>query len=277
MARAFSAALHNELSKYARQKFPYLGMLAVILLAVFWVRGYHLMSRGEDTSAFTVVIQGTIAAVTSIIPIFAALFASVLVASETAGGTYRNVLSRPISRVEFLTAKVVFAFGYALLLILLHIAAISIAAATRYSFGPVVDEGEVIVSTGRLIAVFHAAIGLTLIPLLAIVSYGIMVSTLAKSLANALGIGVGVLIAIEPIKHLVRWGDWRLSDYVMTSYLDTPLAVAKSASMGFEHEWWTGSFWTSDIGWGIMLSLGAMGLFLFISYFTFLRRDLNFS
>jgi ABC-type transport system involved in multi-copper enzyme maturation permease subunit len=106
---AFRAALRNEFSKFARQKFPYFGLGVVVLLAVFWTPNISLMTGPNvDLNGYLVVIKGLISAVTLPIPIFACIMASLIVASETAGGTYRNVLSRPVSRFEFLTAKVLF-------------------------------------------------------------------------------------------------------------------------------------------------------------------------
>jgi ABC-2 type transport system permease protein len=274
----FGAALHNEFSKYARQKFPYLGMAAVVLLGVFWVRSIRLMAGPEVTmNGYQMVIKGAISAVTSVIPLFSVIFASVLVASETAGGTYRNMLSRPIGRARFLTAKIVFAFGYVLLLVILYIAAAVPSTLGQYSFGAILDNGAVIYSFPRIVGVSLLAGLLTLVPLFAVVSYGILISTAAKSLTSAVGVGVGTLIAIEPIKYLIRWGDWSLSDYVFTSYLDTSLKVADQAASGLDYQWFPNGWLTSDLGWGLMLSVVGTVVCLGASYWIFLRRDLNFS
>jgi ABC-type transport system involved in multi-copper enzyme maturation permease subunit len=278
MQGTFWAALHNEFSKFARQKFPYLGMVAVILLAIFWVRGIRqIASPGTEMNAFSLIVKGAISAVTSFIPLFAVIFASVLVASETDSGTYRNILSRPIRRTTFLTAKILFAFSYVFLLVVLYIVVAVPVTLSQYSFGPITDHGEVIYSLPRIVRVCAIAFLLTLIPLFAIVSYGILVSTAAKSLTSALGIGVGLLVAIEPLKHLIRWGNWNLSTYILTTYLDTALNIADQAASGFDYEWLPRGLWASDLSWGLMLSLGGIGIFLGASYAIFLRRDLNFS
>jgi ABC-type transport system involved in multi-copper enzyme maturation permease subunit len=277
MTRTFWAALHNEFSKYARQKFPYLGLIAVVLLAGLWVKSFPLITDIRRTNAFVVVVLGTIAATTSIFPVFSVIFASALVASETANGTYRNVLARPISRVEFLTAKIAFACAYALLLVALHLVTVFAMATAQFTFGPVVDEGIVVASTGEVIGAFSIAVLLTLVPLFALVCFGIMISTLSKSLTNALGISIGLLIAIEPIKVFVHWGNWQMKDYVVSTYLDKALVVAKNAAEGFSYQWLPSGWWRSDLSWGLMLSVATAAVFLFVSYYTFLRRDLNFS
>ena len=278
MRGTFRAALHNEFSKFARQKFPYIGMAAVVSLAVFWVRGIRqIASPAVEMTGFSLLLKGAVSAVTSIIPLFAVIFASVLVASETDSGTYRNVLSRPIRRSTFLTTKIFFAFLYMVLLVALYIVVAVPVILSQYSFAPVTDNGEVIYSFGKIVGILAAAFLLTLVPLFAIVSYGILVSTAARSLTSALGIGVGVLIAVEPIKHLVRWGNWNLSDYVLTSYLDTALNIADQAASGFDYEWLPHGWLASDLSWGLMLSLAGIVVFLGASYTIFLRRDLNFS
>ena len=278
MRSTFGAAFHNEVSKFVRQKFPYLGMAAVILLAVFWVRGIRQMAGpAVEMNAFTMVIKGAISAITSLIPLFGAIFALVLVASETDSGTYRNVLSRPIHRTTFLTAKILFAFSYTLLLVVLFVAVAVLVTLTARPFGPILDNGAVVYSLGRMIGVCAAAFLLTLVPLFAIVSFGILVSTASRSLTGALGIGIGTLIMIDPIKYLVRWGNWKFSDYVLTTYLDTALNVADQAASGFDYEWLPRGWWLSDLGWGLTLSGLGIVIFLGASYVIFLRRDLNFS
>ncbi len=274
----FWAALHNEFSKYSRQKFPYLGMIAVMLLAFFWPKGVQQIAgpRGE-TNAFDIILKGLISAVTSVIPFFGVIFGSILVAGETAGGTYRNILTRPIRRGTFLTAKIVFAFGYVLLLVLLFLAVIVPLAHSQLQLGPIVDDGTVIYPLPRILGVSLWALLLSLIPLFAIVSYAVFVSTAAKSLTTALGLGVGLVIAIEPVKYLIRWGEWELSDYVFTSYRDTALKIADQAACGFDYQWLPGGWWASELGWGLTLALVSMAIFLAGSYWIFLRRDLNFS
>jgi len=278
MKGTLQAALHNEFSKYVRQKFPYLGMLAVGLLAGFWPTGMHEMAdSGGETNGFSLLLKGAVSAVTSIIPLFAAIFATVLVASETDTGTYRNVLSRPIRRSTFLTAKILFAFSYAALLVVLYILVAVPVIFSQYRLGPIMDHGEVVYSLAHIVGVSLMAFLLTLIPLFAIVSYGVLVSTAAKSLTSALGIGVGLLVAIEPLKHLIRWDNWKLSDYILTSYLDTALNIADKAALGVDYEWLPQGWLRSDLVWGLTLSLSGIVIFLGASYWIFLRRDLNFS
>jgi ABC-type transport system involved in multi-copper enzyme maturation permease subunit len=155
--------------------------------------------------------------------------------------------------------------------------AIAMAALARYSFGAILDRGDVVYSFWHVLGVSLLALALTMIPLLAVVGYGVMVSTLSKSLTSALGIGVGLLIAIEPIKHLVSWGDRQLSEYIPTSYLDTALSIAGQAATGVHYQWFPGGWWASDLGRGLTLSIGCLIVSLVVSYVVFLRRDLNFS
>lgn len=278
MKGVFRAALRNELAKFARQKFTYLGFGAIILLAIFLNKSVRLMAGTDGLNGYLIVIKGLMSANTTLIPIFACIFACTLVASETAGGTYRNVLSRPISRFQFLTAKIVFAFAYAFLLIFTYtLVAVVMAVIAGHSFGPIADRIETLYSPLRMTGVFLLAFIFTLVPLMSIVSFGIMVSTLAKSLTSALGIGVGLLIAQEPIKNLVQIGDWEMGDYVVTSYQHEALKIADNAASGIPHTWFEGGWWESGLGLGLTVSLVFGIACLAISYFVFLRRDLNFS
>lgn len=283
MGRTFRAALLNELTKFTRQKFTWVGLAVVVVLAFFWVRFMMMVpGSGEELNGYLVVIQGTMGMVTLVIPLFAVIFASVVVASETAGGTYRNILGRPIRRSTFLTVKILFACAYALLLLVCYIVAAVVFSLGRYSFGPIVDAGEVVYSRWQMIGISLLALVLTLAPLFAIVTYGIFVSTIAKSLISAVGIGVGLLFALEPLKYVIRiefdagerYVEWNLADYILTSYLDTAPKIAGLAARGLDFEWFGGP---ESVGAGLLLSCGCAVVFLAISYTIFLRRDLNFS
>jgi ABC-type transport system involved in multi-copper enzyme maturation permease subunit len=278
MKSAFAAAIHNEFSKYARQKFTYLGLILVVVLAVFFIKNIRLVAQtSEGLNGFRVVIVATMSAFTSIVPVFALIFASALVASETARGTYRNILARPISRAQFLTAKIVSALAYAFLLSFLSVIATTAIALARYPFGAIVDNGDVVYSFWHMLGVALLGYGITLIPLFALVSYGLFVSTVAKSLTTALAIGVGLIVALVPINYFIRVGDWNLADYFPYSYLDKGLIVANKAAQGLDYEWLAGGWLSSDVGWGITISLLTMAIFIGASYLVFLRRDLNFS
>jgi ABC-type transport system involved in multi-copper enzyme maturation permease subunit len=278
MSSPLAAAVHNEFSKYARQPFSYLGVVLVVVLAGFFVKNIHLVAgTAENLNGFRVVIVAATGAFTSIVPVFALIFASVLVASETTRGTYRNVLARPISRTQFLTAKLLSAFGYAFLLAFLSVLATTIITLFTHPFGAIVDCGDEVYSFWHMLGVSLLAFLITLVPLFAIVSYGFFVSTVARSLTSALAFGVGLVFAIEPIKHRVRVGDWNLSDYIPTSYLDKGLKVADQAAQGLDYEWLRGTWLASDIGWGLTLSIITILVFVGASYAVFLRRDLNFS
>ncbi|MBM3334126.1 ABC transporter permease [Candidatus Sumerlaeota bacterium] len=274
------AAFHNELSKYVRQKFPYVGIAAVIAVGILGGRAVRLGSDpASRLNGWQLVLQGSIAAVTSVIPLVATIFGSVLVASETAGGMYRNILTRPISRTTFLSAKILFGFVYATLL-LGACAIVTVAeTALSYRFGPIADGQEIYYSFREMAGISLIAFLLTLAPLFALISFGILVSTAARSLTNAVAMGAIFLVATQPIAvSLDRWLDVRVWQWVFLSYLDSALKIANNAASGFpDLRWFDGPVWQSELGLGLMVSGATIFVCLAISYIIFLRRDLNFT
>src|SRR6185369_17539650 len=98
MFNQFPALLLNEITKAARRKLPYFGLLAVGLLCgvIYFVAGQ--LSSAATANAWGYVGFSMQLEFTDIGPIFIIVFAAMLVAEETGTGTIRAALAAPVHR-----------------------------------------------------------------------------------------------------------------------------------------------------------------------------------
>ena len=98
--------LRNEITKVARTKLPYFGIVATALVCVLTFVAAKLPTSGGTLNAWDFVGLAMQAAFADVGVIFIGIFAAMLIADETGSGTARVVLSSPALRWEFYLAKV---------------------------------------------------------------------------------------------------------------------------------------------------------------------------
>lgn len=263
--RVFSA----EMAKTWRTKFPYLGIGVSALMAVIARQSMEGLQTGGDgitaPGYFTTAVNMNS---TFILPIFVTIFAAMLVASETSRGSLRTILTRPVTRVDFLTGKLLTGAVYLLLMFFTNIVTALIIARgypVRASFDRVSTP-----DLPHLVGIFSIALSLTLLPLLAAVSFGFMVSVFSASVATAIGVAVGLLFTVQAVKDLVPLGNIEPGNYVFLSYLDTAMGIADSKATGV-YEVWDQSKVFLMVG----TSVATIIICVALSYRSFLKRDLN--
>jgi ABC-2 type transport system permease protein len=124
------------------------------------------------------------------------IFSSMLFAGEFDRGTIKNLLTRPITRLDFFLAKCVTVSALAALLYG-FVFFISMAYALwRGDLGPVWDESQFIMmrSTDEIVAHARKAFLITFLPFLAVGFLGVLVSNLTESSGYAVAIALLVFI-----------------------------------------------------------------------------------
>lgn len=263
-------AFRNELTKAIATRFLYLGLALSMALPYFCSQGFAQITDAKDLTGFIYLTNSVQVAVTSLIPIFILIYGSVLVAFETAYGRYRDVLSRPLGRCEFLIAKLMIGLFYLTALLIVNLFAGFIVGALKYGFKPLKENEEIIVSQGRFFIALVRSYILVLFPLVSVLSFGFFISTLSRSLVGALGFALGIFMGIEPFKFLIPLGDHYMDYYLFSSYLDKPFVILNDLAMGIDVRWWS-----PEIQRCIGFSLFYTALFLSLSFIIFKRRDLN--
>jgi ABC-2 type transport system permease protein len=263
--RLFSA----EMTKVWRTKFPYLGVAASALMALIAKQSAEDLSQpGSLTGAvyFTTSINMS---TTLVIPVFTIIFGAMLVASETTRGTLRTVLVRPVTRGDFLTAKLLTGVFYLLILMSANaLAALVIGHA--YPLKSSFDANVPIPGFGEQAGIFSFALLLTILPQIATLCFAFCVSALSANVATAIGVAAGVWLTLQPAKEFIRFGGFELSRWLFVSYYDEAVKVANDKAGGMYEVWSQPSIYML-----LGTSLVSTVAFLAASYWYFGRRDLN--
>jgi ABC-2 type transport system permease protein len=260
-----------ELRKLLSQKRTYLGLSIGIVFPLIFVlaeslRNHHGHGGGENIFFSEVTQSGLATPVLTLLlesafllPLAAALVAGDIVATEDGNGTLKTILTRSVDRGQVFAAKVLAALTYATIAVFLSAATATVAGITAWGFKHVVTFSGSVVSAPKGLALVFAANACYLIPLLAVVSIGVLLSTATRNSAAAV---VGTL-AVTLLLALVT--------------VIPGLEGARPYLLTTEYNNWHGLLRTPT-DWGpILHSLWVCALYagpaLLAAYLVFLRRD----
>jgi len=264
MSSHFVALLRNEITKAARRKLPYFGLLAVGLLCgvIYFVAGQ--LSSAATANAWGYVGFSMQLVFTDIGPIFIIVFAAMLVAEETGTGTIRAALSAPVHRWEFYVAKGVTGVLYMMVLTTATLAFSAVLAKIHYSFGTVGDSFGAVYSRNQAMKELLLAFVLGWIQLAALVMYGLLISTLIRSPGAAVAVGVSSMFIIDFTKHLAG-----IDPYIFTRYINYPWLTLQQVAQGMDYQW------RPEV-WRMITLSGVSAVIAFgAGMIVFVRRDLN--
>lgn len=258
-----------EMSKVWRTKFPYLGIFFSAITPLIAYQSINQFSAPGQATRGVFLITSINVLTTVIIPIFSTIFSSMLVASDTSRGTLRTLLPQPITRFQFLTAKLLTGQFYLFILFAVNIVFAYIISQS-YPIIPVNDDMGFIPDGFKQIGIFSIGLFFTLIPQIATVCFAFFISAYSKTVATAIGVAVGIILSLMPLQIMIRFGDFTLGDWLFSSYYDTGMKVVGNKISGIYDQWDQ-----SSIYYLLGTSIAATLLFLILSYKTFLSRDLN--
>jgi ABC-2 type transport system permease protein len=259
-----------ELRKLAAQKRTYLGFAIAIVVPVFFVIAEHFNQHhghGGDSIFFSEITQsGLVTPVLSLIlastfflPLSTALVCGDIVANEDGNGTLKTILTRSVDRGQVFAAKVLAAFAYAAAAVFLAAFVATIAGVASWGFNDIVSLSGTVVPPGEALLLILAANACYLIPIAAIVSIGVLLSTVTRNSAAAVvgTLAVTLVLALIPIIP--------------------GLEGAKPYLLTTEYNSWQGLLRTPTDWAPILHSLWVCALYavpsLFAAYLVFLRRD----
>jgi ABC-2 type transport system permease protein len=259
-----------ELRKLVSQKRTYLGLgLAVLLPLIFvisqLVRGHP--PRGADSIFASEIFQSGLATpvlmLTFLAPFFLPLIASLvagdIVSAEDNNGTLKTILTRSVDRGQVFAAKAAAAMTYGILAVYLSAAVGTIAGISAWGFNGVRTFSDTFVTAQKALLLVFAANGFFLIPLLAVVSIGVLLSTVTRNSAAAIVGTLGVTLILAIVSQIP--GLEGLHPYLLTT----------------QYFAWQGLLRTPTDWAPILHSLWVCALYavpcLFAAYLVFLRRD----
>jgi ABC-2 type transport system permease protein len=257
-----------ELRKLAAQKRTYIGIGAAALLPVVFVTVMSLQTGGPYDAPLGHNLRHTGIVLTLVVLTFAsrfgaqlvtALVAGDIVANEDSTGTLKMVLTRSTKRTQLLGAKVLATYTYVAVLLLAIVTAGLISGIAAWGFNPVVNITGTQITAGHASVLTLAAMAVFGVPLLAIASFGIFLSTVTRNSAAAI---VGTLVfelLMEAVVGLVHL-DW-LPHWVLSAQFD-----------GWHALFETPFTWTPVVR-AVWVSVIYAAIPLAIAFRYFMRRD----
>jgi ABC-2 type transport system permease protein len=258
-----------ELRKLLSQKRTYLGLgLAVILPLIFVtvqsLRQHH--DRGENIFASQITRSGLATPVLMLLfmsffmlPLIASLVAGDVVAAEDGNGTLKTILTRSVDRGQVFGAKALAAVTYAAIAVFLSAAVATAAGVAAWGFNSITTYSGTVVSASEGLLLVFAANACYLIPLIAVASIGVLLSTVTRNSAASVVGAVGVVILLYIVAQIP--GLEGIRPYLLTEQFQA----------------WHGLLRTPTNWAPILHSLWVCALYagpaLAAGYLVFLRRD----
>jgi ABC-2 type transport system permease protein len=196
------AVVRWELTKLRYQKRTYLGLGASVLVPILFVVAiqFHHGRRHGGDFAFASYLDRSGLAVPLVIllfgaiwmfPLITALVAGDIFASEDHNGTLKTVLTRSVERQQLFVGKTIVAAIYAVVAILLDGTVAVVAGCIESGFNSLQSLSGTIVSAPKSLELVYVSLVIYLIPILAIVCIGLLLSTVTRNSAAAV---VGTLM-----------------------------------------------------------------------------------
>lgn len=189
-----------ELRKLVAQKRTYLGLGAAMIVPIIFVVALALQQGQPEDVAFGRYVRQSGLAVPPVLlifgsywlfPLITALVSGDIVAAEDNNGTLKTILTRSVDRGQIFAAKTLAAFTYAFAALLLMGVTATVAGILKSGFNPLVTLSGTTVSASRGLALIAASLAVYLLPLIAVASIALLLSTLTRNSAAAV---VGALM-----------------------------------------------------------------------------------
>ena len=202
-----------ELRKLISQKRTYLGLALIVILPLFFVVFQSLRQnhsrRGDSIFAEQITQSGLATPVLMLtflvlflLPLVAALVAGDVVANEDGNGTLKTILTRSVDRGQVFAAKVLTAMTYAAVAVFLSAAVATAAGVASWGFHSVRSFSGTIVSAPEALLLVFASNAIYLIPLFAVVSIGVLLSTATRNSAAAVVGTIGAVILLDIVSGI---------------------------------------------------------------------------
>ncbi|HYB23449.1 MAG TPA: ABC transporter permease subunit [Solirubrobacteraceae bacterium] len=259
-----------ELRKLVSQKRTYLGLGLIVILPLFFVVFQNVHQRhdrgAENIFAAQITQSGLATPVLMLLflsvfmlPLVAALVSGDVVANEDGNGTLKTILTRSVNRGQVFAAKAITAMTYAAVAVFLSAAVATVAGIASWGFQSVRSFSGTVVSAPEALALVFAANAIYLIPLFAVVSFGVLLSAVTRNSAAAVVGTIGLVILLYIVSGIPGLEGAR--PYLLTQQFQNWQGLLRTPT-----DWApiTHSAWVCAL-----YALPA----LFAGYLVFLRRD----
>ncbi|MBV8880876.1 MAG: ABC transporter permease [Planctomycetaceae bacterium] len=192
-----------EFLKLSAQPFLYVGLAIVAFVTIGFEIGMPLVSGQKETAwrsynsvlLFAYGFKPGLKVATYVLLIFS----SMMFAGEFDRGTIKNLLTRPITRLEFFLAKCLTVSGLALLLFGFVFVVSAAYALSHGDVGPVWDDSQYIIQRSAAEILHHArkAVAMSFLAFLAAAFLGVLVSNLTESSGYAVAVTLVLFLVCD--------------------------------------------------------------------------------
>jgi ABC-2 type transport system permease protein len=257
-----------ELRKLRAQRRTYIGLGAAVLVPVIFIVALLTGDGGPEDipfgryvrdSGLAIPLVGLFFGAIWFFPLVTALVAGDIVAAEDGNGTLKTILTRSVDRWQVFTGKVLAALSYTFAALLVYVVVGLVIGGLVWGFNPLISLSGTEISVGRGLALIGAAGLAYFMPMIAVASIALLLSTLSRNSAAAV---VGTLMTslimqlLGVINALSFLHPYLLSEQfnAWQGFLRTPI------------DW-------APIGHAAWVSAGYAIPALAVSFTAFLRRD----
>jgi len=234
MPLRITALIRSEIFKMFRMKLTYFFFACGVGIILFWgiSTSYFFPDGSQPGIGYVFLLSSTQTTMSFLGVIFIMIFGSLLISSETASGTLQTNLVNRISRLEFLSAKLIVGWLFSLLLVLsMALPALAIGG-FKFGYGHYVEAGLILFTRQQIFTGILAGFLVLFVVLLAYVSYSLLISVLTSNPGYAIGLCVGSVLMMDFIK-----GRLNISPFLFQSYVEMPFELVKSMPEGFNIAW----------------------------------------
>lgn len=273
--------IQTELVKIFAKPRSYIGFVAIAIIVslihiAMYVDGLNYISfiTGPLESAFNIegkILNGNLVCFIILqtliiqIPLLVALVTGDLISGEAAMGTIRLLMTRPLSRTSLLFSKFFAGAAYVfVLLVWLGLVSLGIGLLI---FGPgdlivLKSETITIISSDDTLWRFFAGLGIAFISLLVVASFSLLLSVYSENSIGPIITTMAVIILFTIIGTM----DIPLFEKIKPFLFTTHMVIWRNM---FDQE-----LDYNLIGNSIMMLVGHIILFLFIAWYSFLKKDI---
>lgn len=251
-----------EIAKALRRRQAYAGPLLLVLVVLLSTLVHPVERDGIADYAFIAYVTPVSLGFLGYVMLL--VFCSALVASELDQGAIRGTLLRPVTRDEFLTAKLLVGYSYAVVLT----AAVAISSWTIARFqGDLLGVhlgGELVYTGEQMLGAYVGGALLSLLPQCAGASLAILFSTASRNATTAVSLSLGTWIVVDLVKYPLN-----LAPFVFTTYLESPWQVFSQRCDALDYPWF-------PMAWQCALASGAVTAgSVWLAVVIFRRRNLG--
>lgn len=205
--RAYAVEFHRLI----RLKTPYLGLVAVWALVIFFPL-IHPAAR-DSGNAYSFVAYALPSTLNLLGVIMVLCFSATLIASEMDSGLIRSVLVRPILRHEYYLAKLLAALTYTFALLLSSAALTWGIAALSGEMNGITYGGELVYTGAEIRNTFLICLGLSCFPFAATASFALLCSVCTRSSSAAVGGAIAGWVLLDALKYPLGFQNFWFSTY----------------------------------------------------------------